>query len=461
MKIYNSQTGNKEDFKPLKKGEISMYVCGMTVYDSCHIGHARTVLSFDLMVRFFRFVGYKVNYVRNITDVDDKIINKAEKEKVPFNKISEKYAQAMHDDFISLNMLPPTVEPKVTDHMNEIIQMIETLEDNGYAYSNNKSDVYFDIKKYPEYGNLSKRVQEDLDSGSRIKIDLKKNNPNDFVLWKVSDDEPSWDSRWGKGRPGWHIECSAMSKKYLGDNFDIHGGGLDLKFPHHENEIAQSKCATDSGFAQYWVHVAPLNIDGKKMSKSLDNFHSIKDVLNKYHPEVIRIFFLLSHYRNPINYSFDLIDESKNILDKLYESILNIDIDLDYKEIDNQIKTSFIEVMKDDFNTSQAVKILQKIAQNLNSSRLNNMEKDMRIQASTIVVLGEVMGILQSNPEEYFQFDVNGDISNSDINKLIEERNIARSNKDFSKADDIREKLLLKDIILEDKEGKTSWKKLS
>ena len=459
MKIYNSQTGNKEDFKPLKKGEVSMYVCGMTVYDSCHVGHARTVLSFDVMVRFFKFIGYKVNYVRNITDVDDKIISRAEEQKVPFNEISEKYTQAMRDDFISLNMLPPSVEPKVTDHMNEIVQMIEALEDNGYAYSNNNSDVYFDIKKYPEYGILSKRIQEDLDSGSRIEIDLKKNNPNDFVLWKVSDDKPYWNSRWGKGRPGWHIECSAMSNKYLGDNFDIHGGGLDLKFPHHENEIAQSKCATNSDFARFWVHVAPLNIDGKKMSKSLDNFHSIKDVLNRYHPEVIRIFFLLSHYRNPMNYSFDLIEEAKNILDKLYESLL--DVDLNYEEIDNLTKNSFIDVMKDDFNSSQAIKILQKIAQNINSSKLIKNEKAIKIQANTLIVLGEVMGILQSNPEEYFQFDLDGDISSSEINKLIEERNIARTNKDFSKADNIREQLLLKNIVLEDKKGKTSWKKLS
>jgi cysteinyl-tRNA synthetase len=459
MKIYNSQSGNKEDFKPLKKGEVSIYVCGMTVYDSCHVGHARTVLSFDMMVRFFKFVGYKVNYVRNITDVDDKIIKKAEEEKVSFNEISEKYAQAMHDDFISLNMLLPSVEPKVTDHMDEILQMIETLEDNGYAYSKNNSDVYFDIKKYPEYGNLSKRVQEDLDSGSRIEIDLKKNNPNDFVLWKVSDNKPCWDSRWGKGRPGWHIECSAMSKKYLGNNFDIHGGGLDLKFPHHENEIAQSKCATNSDFARFWVHVAPLNIDGKKMSKSLDNFHSIKEVLKRYHPEVIRIFFLLSHYRNPINYSFDQIDEAKNILDKLYESLL--DVDLNYKGIDSLTKNSFIDVLKDDFNSSQAIKILQKTAQNINSSKLINNEKDTKIQAKTLIVLGEVMGILQSNPEEYFQFDWDGVISSSEINELIEERNIARLNKDFSKADKIREKLLLKNIVLEDKEGKTSWKKLS
>ena len=459
MKIYNSQTGNKEDFKPLKKGEVSMYVCGMTVYDSCHVGHARTVLSFDVMVRFFKFIGYKVNYVRNITDVDDKIISRAEEQKVPFNEISEKYTQAMRDDFISLNMLPPSVEPKVTDHMNEIVQMIEVLEDNGYAYSNNNSDVYFDIKKYPEYGILSKRIQEDLDSGSRIEIDLKKNNPNDFVLWKVSDDKPYWNSRWGKGRPGWHIECSAMSNKYLGDNFDIHGGGLDLKFPHHENEIAQSKCATNSDFARFWVHVAPLNIDGKKMSKSLDNFHSIKDVLNRYHPEVIRIFFLLSHYRNPMNYSFDLIEEAKNILDKLYESLL--DVDLNYEEIDNLTKNSFIDVMKDDFNSSQAIKILQKIAQNINSSKLIKNEKAIKIQANTLIVLGEVMGILQSNPEEYFQFDLDGDISSSEINKLIEERNIARTNKDFSKADNIREQLLLKNIVLEDKKGKTSWKKLS
>ena len=458
MKIYNSETGIKEEFKPLKKGEVSLYVCGMTVYDSCHIGHARTVLSFDVFVRFFKFIGFKVKYVRNITDVDDKIIDKAANQKMPFNKISEQFIREMHDDFTALNMLPPSTEPKVTENMKEIIQMISDLEESGFAYSVDDSDVFFDIKKFPEYGNLSKRVQEELESGSRIKIDNKKNNPNDFVLWKVTDEEPCWDSKWGKGRPGWHIECSAMSNKFLGKNFDIHGGGLDLKFPHHENEIAQSKCATGGDFANYWMHVAPLNIDGKKMSKSLGNFHSIKEVLNKYHPEVIRMFFLLSHYRNPINYSFELIDEAKIILDKLYDSLQ--DLDLSSKKIDDELKKSFIKVMQDDFNSSQAIKILQNIAQEINSSKQSN-SVNASDKANTLISLGEVLGILQHSPENYFQFGVDNEFSSEDIQKLIEERNKARLSKDFSKADSIRDKLLSKNIILEDKEGKTFWKKLS
>ena len=297
MKIFNSQTSSKEKFKPLKKGKINMYVCGMTIYDYCHIGHARTFFSFDVMVNFFKYLNYEVNYVRNITDIDDKIIQKAKEEEIPFSLITDKFIKAMNDDFKALNIQPPSIEPKVSEHIEDVLEMIENLESNNFAYSGENSDVYFDIEKFPDYGKLSNRVQEDLDSGSRVEIDKNKKNPNDFVLWKKTSEEPIWDSKWGKGRPGWHIECSAMSNKYLGNNFDIHGGGLDLKFPHHENEIAQSECANDSDFANYWIHVAPLNVDGKKMSKSLGNYLTIRDLLNDYHPEVLKTFFLLTHYR--------------------------------------------------------------------------------------------------------------------------------------------------------------------
>ena len=280
MKIFNSQSSLKEEFKSIEKGKINMYVCGMTIYDFCHIGHARTFFSFDVMVNFFKFLGYEVNYVRNITDIDDKIIEKAKEEHVPFNLITDKFIEAMNDDFKALDIQPPSLEPKVSEHIEDILKMIENLESNEFAYSKEGSDVYFDIEKFPDYGKLSKRVQDDLDSGSRVEIDKNKKNPNDFVLWKKTNEEPSWNSKWGPGRPGWHIVCSAMSNKYLGANFDIHGGGLDLKFPHHENEIAQSECANNSDFANYWIHVAPLNVDGKKMSKSLGNYLTIRDLLN-------------------------------------------------------------------------------------------------------------------------------------------------------------------------------------
>ncbi|MFL2805066.1 MAG: cysteine--tRNA ligase, partial [Gammaproteobacteria bacterium] len=376
MKIFNSQTSSKEKFKPLKKGKINMYVCGMTIYDYCHIGHARTFFSFDVMVNFFKYLNYEVNYVRNITDIDDKIIQKAKEEEVPFSLITDKFIKAMNDDFKALNIQPPSIEPKVSEHIEDILEMIENLESNNFAYSGENSDVYFDIEKFPDYGKLSNRVQEDLDSGSRVEIDKNKKNPNDFVLWKKTSEEPTWDSKWGRGRPGWHIECSAMSNKYLGNNFDIHGGGLDLKFPHHENEIAQSECANDSDFANYWIHVAPLNVDGKKMSKSLGNYLTIRDLLNDYHPEVLKTFFLLTHYRKPINFTASSINEAKNILDKLYESLKDAK-KFDSSKVDRKKIESFKEALEDDFNTSKALKILQKISQDLNSTRENKGAKEI------------------------------------------------------------------------------------
>ena len=457
MKIFNSQTSSKEKFKPLKKGKINMYVCGMTIYDYCHIGHARTFFSFDVMVNFFKYLNYEVNYVRNITDIDDKIIQKAKEEEVPFSLITDKFIKAMNDDFKALNIQPPSVEPKVSEHIEDILEMIENLESNNFAYSGENSDVYFDIEKFPDYGKLSNRVQEDLDSGSRVEIDKNKKNPNDFVLWKKTSEEPTWDSKWGRGRPGWHIECSAMSNKYLGNNFDIHGGGLDLKFPHHENEIAQSECANDSDFANYWIHVAPLNVDGKKMSKSLGNYLTIRDLLNDYHPEVLKTFFLLTHYRKPINFTASSINEAKNILDKLYESLKDAK-KFDSSKVDRKKIESFKEALEDDFNTSKALKILQKISQDLNSTRENKGAEE--ILSNTLKVLGNIIGIFNDASQDYFQYGLNQKISNEDIEKMIAERNQARLNKDFKKADLIREKLFSLNIILEDDGDKTIWKKL-
>ena len=457
MKIFNSQTSSKEKFKPLKKGKINMYVCGMTIYDYCHIGHARTFFSFDVMVNFFKYLNYEVNYVRNITDIDDKIIQKAKEEEVPFSLITDKFIKAMNDDFKALNIQPPSIEPKVSEHIEDILEMIENLESNNFAYSGENSDVYFDIEKFPDYGKLSNRVQEDLDSGSRVEIDKNKKNPNDFVLWKKTSEEPTWDSKWGRGRPGWHIECSAMSNKYLGNNFDIHGGGLDLKFPHHENEIAQSECANDSDFANYWIHVAPLNVDGKKMSKSLGNYLTIRDLLNDYHPEVLKTFFLLTHYRKPINFTASSINEAKNILDKLYESLKDAK-KFDSSKVDRKKIESFKEALEDDFNTSKALKILQKISQDLNSTRENKAAEE--ILSNTLKVLGNIIGIFNDPSQDYFQYGLNQKISNEDIEKMIAERNQARLNKDFKKADLIREKLFSLNIILEDDGDKTIWKKL-
>ena len=457
MKIFNSQTSSKEKFKPLKKGKINMYVCGMTIYDYCHIGHARTFFSFDVMVNFFKYLNYEVNYVRNITDIDDKIIQKAKEEEVPFSLITDKFIKAMNDDFKALNIQPPSIEPKVSEHIEDILEMIENLESNNFAYSGENSDVYFDIEKFPDYGKLSNRVQEDLDSGSRVEIDKNKKNPNDFVLWKKTSEEPTWDSKWGRGRPGWHIECSAMSNKYLGNNFDIHGGGLDLKFPHHENEIAQSECANDSDFANYWIHVAPLNVDGKKMSKSLGNYLTIRDLLNDYHPEVLKTFFLLTHYRKPINFTASSINEAKNILDKLYESLKDAK-KFDSSKVDRKKIESFKEALEDDFNTSKALKILQKISQDLNSTRENKGAKE--ILSNTLKFLGNIIGIFNDASQDYFQYGLDQKISNKDIEIMIAERNQARLNKDFKKADLIREKLFSLNIILEDDGDKTIWKKL-
>ena len=456
MKIFNSISSKKEDLVSIEKDRINLYVCGMTVYDDCHIGHARTFISFDLFVRFFSYLGYKVNYVRNITDIEDKIIDKAKLEKVSFSEISDLYIFSMHHDFSKLNLLSPKFEPRASENIPEILEMIEELEAKEFAYSIDGGDVYFDINSYEDYGKLSKRKQKELESGSRVEIDENKKNPNDFVLWKRSEEEPLFDSKWGKGRPGWHIECSAMSKKFLGETFDIHGGGLDLKFPHHENEIAQSECCSGKTLANHWMHVAPLNVNGKKMSKSLGNFVTIKDVLKEYHPEVLRMFFYLTHYRKPINFNENSINDAKNILDKFYESIR--EFDESKLEVDKSFSVKFNNSLKDDFNTPKAIKVLQEINQQINR-QVSTDNSDLRKLKNSLRSFANSIGLLLNSAEDYFKYSGDSELDDNEIQEAIEQRNEARANKNFALADTIRNKLSEKGISLEDKEGKTYWKK--
>ena len=450
MKIFNSLTGKKETFRSKINKEVSIYICGLTPYDDVHIGHARTFVNFDVIVKFFKFLGLKVRYVRNITDVDDKIINRAKEEGIPALEFSKKYIKEMHDDFSSLGIESPDVEPKVSDHIDEIISMIQSLEEKGYAYRKKESDVFFDVQKFKEYGKLSNRSLEQLTAAERTIVDLNKKHKADFVLWKVDTDGITWPSPWGKGRPGWHIECSAMSIKYLGEEFDIHGGGLDLKFPHHENEIAQAECATDKKFASLWMHTGPLRIDDKKMSKSLKNFITVKDILKNFHPEVLRLFFLLTHYRSPISYSIDGLEKAKRILDKLYTAFSDIKIPRTFSE-DKSFKQLFISSLNDDFNTPKAITQIQAYAKTL--------EKKIEIEKfGTLKLILNSLGLLIDKEDNYFKF---GELTLSDneIERLIEERNQARNNKDFVTADNIREELLDKGIVLEDLDKKTIWKK--
>ena len=458
MKIFDSKSSKKISFNPLKEGKVSLYVCGMTVYDSCHIGHLRTFLSFDFIVKSFKALNYDVHYVRNITDVDDKIIAKSKSEKTSPSAISEKYIQEMHEDFSSMSMLTPDVEPKVTDHMDSIISFIDDLISKSFAYTTKHGDVFFNVESFDDYGELSNRKLEDMVSGSRIEIDDTKKNPADFALWKNSSDEASWNSPWGKGRPGWHIECSAMSRDYLGKNFDIHGGGLDLKFPHHENENAQSKCNHDGLFANFWLHTGPLTIDEEKMSKSLGNFITIKDILKKYHPEVIRFFLFSTHYRNPLNFSFNGLDESKKTLDKFYDALRKVEL-TDAKNV--PLDEGVIESLKDDFNSPKLISFLHKILDKLNKSLLNDKNESKSI-ANLLVSAGSVMGLFRSNPDEYFKFiSSEALITEKEIEDLITKRNLARNEKDFMKSDKIRDDLKAKGITLEDVGEKTTWKRVT
>ena len=456
MRIFNTLSGKKEAFKPIDENSVRMYICGMTVYDDTHIGHARTFLSFDLIVRYLRNIGFKVTYVRNITDVDDKIISRAKELNLDPTDLVQKYINSMQEDFESLGMINPDLEPRATENINSIISLIETLIDKGHAYEGD-SDVYFSVESFKSYGKLSGRNLEDMLAGARVDIDVDKKNPSDFVLWKKDTEGIKWDSPWGPGRPGWHIECSAMSIDALGETFDIHGGGSDLKFPHHENEIAQSECVTGKDFAKIWMHTGSLRIDKEKMSKSLGNFVTVKESLENHSPEVLRLFLISSHYRSPLNYSDESIEEAKSSLDRLYNSIEDLEY-LSKESVKSEYSDKFHNAMQDDFNTPSAISVLFEIARQVNSLKKDNEIEEATKLASELYDLSSILGLFQKDPNDYFRDGIN--ISESQIQSLIDKRNKARAEKDFTLSDKIRDDLLEMGIALEDRNNETVWRKV-
>jgi cysteinyl-tRNA synthetase len=466
LQIYNTLSRQKELFKPIIEGEITMYVCGMTVYDLCHIGHARVLVSFDMIARYLRSQDWRLKYVRNITDIDDKILVRAKENNELYSTLTDRMIKAMHQDQSALGVLPPDIEPRVTGHIDEIIVMIESLIDKGFAYISKKGDVYYHVSSFKNYGRLSGRNVEDMISTARIDSNPDKLDQRDFTLWKKTDDEDvSWNSPWGLGRPGWHIECSAMSTCCLGPTFDIHGGGPDLPFPHHENEIAQSEAATGKEYAKYWMHAGAVRVDNQKMSKSLGNFFTIRDVLKKYHPEIIRYFLLSSHYRTPINYSEANLIESKVGLERFYITLRQFP---DTKPLSiRNLKNSkyyelFIEAMDDDFNTREAIAVMYELARHINT--LSDDDRDQAvILVSELKALGGILKILDCDPVEFMQGSIiNNDpqsFSNSEIEAMISKRSAAKNNNNFVEADEIRARLLTSGIILEDSRNGTSWRK--
>ena len=403
LQIYNTLTQQKEKFTPIDPGKVRMYVCGITTYDYCHLGHGRMLVVFDVIVRFLRASGLDVTYVRNITDIDDKIINRANELGIAFDELTAKFIDIMHEDEKALNILPPDIEPRATGHMAEIIQMVETLIAKGIAYAADNGDVYYSVKEFPDYTKLSHRNLDELMAGARIEVENAKKDPRDFVLWKAAKPgEPGWDSPWGFGRPGWHIECSAMSTKCLGNTFDIHGGGSDLIFPHHENEIAQSEGATGEEFARVWIHNGSLRIDNEKMSKSLNNFFTIRDVLAEYPAEVVRFFLVSSHYRSAINYSRDNLQQSYSALERLYNALKGLDYQAVSAKEGTDYESRFNAAMDDDFNSPEAISVLYELARDIN--RLKQTEDDDALSlAALLVKLGTILGVLQQHPQEFLR----------------------------------------------------------
>ena len=462
LKIHNSLTRKKEVFQPMEAGKVKMYVCGMTVYDLCHLGHARVLVVFDTITRYLRFTGYDVTYIRNITDIDDKIINRANEKGEDFNDLTARFIDAMHEDAAALGVLSPSAEPRATESMKDIINMIQTLVDKGHAYAtqtnDNSGDVYYDVSSFESYGKLSGKKLEDLRAGERVAVDERKHDPLDFVLWKAAKpDEPSWDSPWGKGRPGWHIECSAMSTCCLGNHFDIHGGGQDLQFPHHENEIAQSEAATGETFVNFWIHNGFVRINDEKMSKSLNNFFTVREILKLYKGEEIRYFVLASQYRSPLNYSDQLLDTARTALSRLYNTLRGLNVPTDVDKDDPAIAT-FREAMDDDFNTPEALAVLFDLANQVNRLRDEDLTAALE-KASVLKYLANVLGLLEADPEGFLQTAAGEGSGSEDIDGLIEARNTARANKDWAEADRIRGVLDEKGIVLEDKDGETIWRR--
>jgi cysteinyl-tRNA synthetase len=458
LQIYNTLSRQKEVFTPITPGKIGLYVCGCTVYDLCHIGHARTYVGFDNMVRYLRFSGYQVNYVRNITDVDDKIIKRSIENGESCEQLTHRTIADMHQDFDALNIIRPDIEPRVTTHMAEIITMVEQLISKSHAYVASSGDVLFDVSSFEKYGQLSGQNLDQLQAGSRVDIDNSKRNPLDFVLWKMAKvDEPSWSSPWGKGRPGWHIECSAMNANELGHHFDMHGGGSDLSFPHHENEIAQSCCALDTPYVNYWVHTGMVQVDQTKMSKSLGNFFTIREVLKNYDAETTRYFLSSGQYRSQLNYSTDNLDQARSSLERIYTALRDVNVEEAQLDKTNQYVMKFCQAMDDDFNTPEALAVLFEVAKELNVAKQNERD-DISQLAFVLKSLGSLLGILQQDPAVFLQGQGNDD-EVVEIEALITQRNQARIDKNWTLADEARDKLNAMKIILEDSAGKTTWRK--
>ncbi len=457
LKIYNTLKREKEEFKPIHPDHVGMYVCGVTVYDLCHFGHGRTFVSFDVIARYLRYLGYNLRYVRNITDVDDKIIKRSLENNETCDQLVDRMIIEMHKDFDALNILRPDVEPRATQHIPEIIAMVEKLLAKGHAYVAEDGDVMFNVESFQKYGALSRQNLEQLQAGARVEIKSVKRSPMDFVLWKMSKaNEPSWDSPWGKGRPGWHIECSAMNSKELGNHFDIHGGGSDLMFPHHENEIAQSCCAHGDDYVNYWLHTGMLTINEEKMSKSLNNFFTIRDILNKYDCESVRYFFLTAQYRSLLDYSEENIGLARKALERLYTALRGCDWNVELAENDQYV-TAFKESMDDDFNTPGALAVLFELAREINKLKAENQAEANKL-AARLKQLAGVLGLLEQDPETFLQGDANND-EVAEIEALIKQRNEARAGKNWAAADEARNKLTAMGIVLEDGVNGTTWRK--
>lgn len=462
LQIYNTLTRQKEIFKPIHPGKISMYVCGITVYDYCHIGHARVLVAFDVITRYLRSQGWDVNYVRNITDIDDKIINRASENGEEYTNLTKRFIDAMHEDESRLAIARPDIEPRATAYINEIVDLNKTLIEKGHAYAAANGDVYYRVKSFADYGKLTNKNVDELLSGARIEVDEIKEDPRDFVLWKAAKaGEPAWQSPWGNGRPGWHIECSAMSKKCCGETFDIHGGGPDLPFPHHENEIAQSEAANGCKYVNYWMHAGAVRVDGEKMSKSLGNFFTIRDVLEKYHPEVVRFLLVSSHYRSPINYAEDNLIEARTGLERFYgalRSYANVPpLELNAMQ-ESAYYQAFVEAMNDDFNTRVALAVMYDLVRDLNNAKADPAQAVNL--AGQLKALGLVLGVLQENPEVFLQAGSSDVIAAEEVERLIAERIQAKADKNYARADEIRKHLLEKKVVLEDsKTGETLWRR--
>jgi len=460
LSIYNTLTREKAPFQPIEANKVRMYVCGMTVYDYCHIGHARVLVVFDVVARYLRHIGYDVTYVRNITDIDDKIIKRANENGEDINSLTERFITAMHEDADALNVLRPNEEPRATESLHLITDMIQNLVDKEFAYVADSGDVLYSVNKFDGYGKLSGKNLEDLQAGSRVDVDQSKRDPMDFVLWKsAKPEEPSWKSPWGNGRPGWHIECSAMSTHCLGNHFDIHGGGADLQFPHHENEIAQSEAATGEQFVNVWMHNGFVRINEEKMSKSLGNFFTVREVLDKYAPEVVRYFILTSHYRSPLNYSDQQLDAAQHALGRLYTALRGLPEPKGIYDDDTYSK-EFHKAMDDDFNTPEAIAVLFEMTREINRLREQLSEEAAELGVELKKLAG-VLGLLQDDPDSFFKASIGDDgLSAEQIETLIAARNAARKEKNWSEADRIRDELQEKGIVLEDGAQGTTWKKV-